>query len=298
MECTNPGLFAAGPDWLEPGEQRRQEALWQVARGRAAGEGGELSRHVEECSACALVVQSFQRLDRAVREEVSVFAACPSAKDLSDYYYYEMAADQRAKVAAHLKDCRTCREEVSWLARTQEPEKVVMLRRRWTIGLAAAAAVAALFLVPKAWHSGSQRYADLAQMPAIDRKDLTATLDQPEKFRATLDESIDAYDAGDYAAAETKVQPILAAFPSDPSALYVRAMAEYKEGNISAAGELMAQSERARPMSAFRCWGALQMALATGNRARIDRECAHLDGHPGYGAQVRQIRQTVMRRGA
>ena len=24
MECTNPGLFSGGPDWLEPGEQRRQ----------------------------------------------------------------------------------------------------------------------------------------------------------------------------------------------------------------------------------------------------------------------------------
>ena len=41
MDCTKPWLFDAGPDWLEPGEQRRQEALWQFARGKAEGEGPE-----------------------------------------------------------------------------------------------------------------------------------------------------------------------------------------------------------------------------------------------------------------
>ena len=45
MDCTKPWLFDAGPDWLEPGEQRRQEALWQFARGKAEGEGGVLRRH-------------------------------------------------------------------------------------------------------------------------------------------------------------------------------------------------------------------------------------------------------------
>ena len=65
MECTNPALFSAGPDWLEPGEQRRQEALWQFARGKAAGEGGVLLRHVDECRDCARIVRSFRRLDGA-----------------------------------------------------------------------------------------------------------------------------------------------------------------------------------------------------------------------------------------
>src|SRR6266498_2438442 len=60
MECTNPGLFSAGPDWLEPGEQRRQEALWQFARGKAQGEGGALTRHAVECRSCARIVESFR----------------------------------------------------------------------------------------------------------------------------------------------------------------------------------------------------------------------------------------------
>jgi uncharacterized protein (DUF1778 family) len=298
MECTKPGLFAAGPDWLEPGEQRRQEALWQIARGRAAGEGSELRLHVKECRACARMVESFARLDRASRAESHLFAACPSAKELSDYHYFELAVEQREKVAKHLKDCPDCREELGWLARTKEPDRVVILRRRWMIGLAAAAAAAVLFLVPIRWHSGARRYADLARMPAIDRKDLIATLDQPDKFRPALEDSLNAYDSGDYRAAETKIQPILDAFPSDPSGLYVKAMAEYRKGNLDAAGGLMAQSERTQPMSAFRCWSALQMGLATGNRERIDRECKHLGNHPEYEERVRQIREAVTRRGA
>ncbi len=298
MECTNPELFAAGPDWLEPGEQRRQEALWQVARGRGASQGRELRQHLEDCRACSRMVQSFERLDRAVREGGYLFAACPSANELSDYHYFELPADRREKVAEHLKSCPNCREELGWLARTQEPDRVVILRRRWMMGVAAAAAAAVLFLIPGPWHRGAQRYADLAQMPAIDRKDLMATLDQPAKFRPVLEDSLNAYDSGDYAAAESKIQPILDAFPTDPSALYMKAMAEYREGNLKAAGGLMAESERTQPMSAFRCWSALQMALATGNRERIDRECKHIGNDPEYAERVRQIREAVLRRGA
>jgi len=145
-------------------------------------------------------------------------------------------------------------------------------------------------------YSRPTSYADLAQVPAIDRADLTATLDQPEKFRPSLEDSLNAYDAGDYGAAEAKLKPILDAFPSDPSALFVEAMAEYKRGNGAAAERLVQQSERTRPMSAYRCWGALQLALATGNRAGIDRECKHLDGHPVYSGRVRGIEEAVRRR--
>src|SRR2546425_6809509 len=98
MECTNPGLFSAGPDWLEPGEQRRHEALWQFARGKAEGEGGVLRRHVEECRSCARLVHSFRNLDNASREGAEVFAVCPSAKDLSDYAAYALSVDLREKV--------------------------------------------------------------------------------------------------------------------------------------------------------------------------------------------------------
>jgi hypothetical protein len=294
MECNEPGLFSAGPDWLDPGEHRRHEALWQVARGRAEGEGGALRCHVDQCRACALLVESFRRLDGAVQGDAELFAACPSAKDLSDYHYYELPVDDREKVEEHLKACPYCREDLAWIGRTAESKVVAMPRRRWIFYGSVAAAIALLIagLVLR-----KPSYSSLAQIPAIDRGDLLATLDQPEKFRPVLEDSINAYDSGDYRGAESKAEEILAAYPSDPSALLVKAMAEYRQGNNGAATELMAKSEAAQPMSAFRCWAALQLALTVGDRARIDRECKHLDGHPAYAPRVREIRQALYNRG-
>lgn len=297
MECTNPGLFAAGPDWLEPGEQRRQETLWQVARGRAEGEGESLRLHVAECGACARLVESFRRLDRAALQGAPLFAACPGARELSDYFYHELPADRREKIGEHLKLCPVCREDLAWLERTAESKVVEMPRRRLAI-FGVAAAVAALALFALLHRPGASRYVDLAQMPSIDRGDLVATLDQPDRFRPALEESLNAYDAGRFEEAESKVQPILQAFPSDPSALYVEAMAEYRQGHLNRASALMDTSERTQPMSAFRCWSALQMGLATGSRARIERECRHLEGHAQYRDRVQQIREVVRRRGA
>jgi hypothetical protein len=293
MECTNPGLFSAGPDWLDPGEQRRHEALWQVARGRAGGEGGVLRRHVDECRACAALVESFRRLEGAVTEGATLFAACPSAKDLSDYHHYELPVDAREKVSAHLKDCAYCREDMAWLARTSESKVVAMPARRWAM-YAVAAAVILLALTPVLRH---YRYADLAQIPALDRGDLMATLSQPGRFGPALENALSAYNAGDYRASEANVEAILLVAPADPSALLVKAMAEYKQGNTAAAVALMDQSERTQPMSAFRCWTALQLGLATGNRARVDRECKHLDGHPQYSARAKEIQEAVRKRG-
>jgi hypothetical protein len=297
MECTNPGLFSAGPDWLEPGEERRQEALWQVARGLAAGEGGVLRRHVEECRACSRMVESFSRLDRGLRKGAPVFAACPGAKELSDYHYFELPVERREKVQQHLPECSSCREDLEWLARTAESNVITMPGRRFVIFGAIAAAVAAL-TVPLLRHHPDSRYAGLAQIPPVDRADLLRTLSQPDKFRSALEDSVNAYEAGDYADAEAKVQSILKAFPSDPSALYMKAMVEYRQGDLDQAAALMDASERAQPMSAFRCWSALQMGLATGNRARIDRECRHLAGHAQYADKVRQIQGTLRQRGA
>ena len=300
MECTNPGLFSAGPDWLEPGEQRRQEALWQFARGKAQGEGGALARHAVECRSCARIVESFRRLDGAIRGGAELFALCPSAKDLSDYAAYELPVDLRGKVDSHLEACPYCREDLAWLASTAESRIVAIGKMRWLMYGAVAAALALLALIPVLRRPGApvSPYADLAQIPAMNRSDLMATLREPQKVRPTLEASLDAYDAGDYRMAQAKARTILEVLPTDPSALFVAAMAEYRQGHAAEAEKLMDESERSEPMTEFRCWAALQMALANGSRARIDRECKHLDNVPGYAPQIRHIQQTVRQRGA
>ena len=300
MDCTKPGLFSAGPDWLEPGEQRRQEALWQFACGKAEGEGGVLRQHVEVCPGCARLVRSFRRLDGAMREGADVFAACPSAQDLADYASYDLPVEQREKVERHLKACHCCRQDLAWLASTGEPKIVAIERRRWIAYGAFAAALTLLAPLPflRRSEKPASPYADLVQFPDMNRNDLMATLHQPQKFRPLLEASLNAYEAGDYPLAEAKARAILDALPTDPSALFVAAMAEYRRGKPGEAEKLMDQSERSQPMSGYRCWTALQLGLATGSRARIDRECKHLDSDPDYAPGVRQIRQAVSRRGA
>src|SRR5262245_47959996 len=167
MECTNPGLFSAGPVWLEPGEQRRHEALWQLARGKAEGEGGALRRHVDECRECARMVQSFRLLDNAVREGAELCAACPSVGDLSDYRSFELSADRRARVSEHLAACSFCREDLEWLGRTAESRMVWTERRRWLIfGVAAALTLIVSFPVLRSLPQRAvSPYADLTQIP-------------------------------------------------------------------------------------------------------------------------------------
>ncbi|HTM51215.1 MAG TPA: hypothetical protein VL285_21115 [Bryobacteraceae bacterium] len=297
MECTNPGVFSAGPDWLEPGEQRRHEALWQIARGKAEGSGG-LREHVEVCRACRELVRAFQQVDRAVGGTAEVFAVCPSERDLADYAAYELPAPIREKVEAHLKACPLCGEDLEWLAATSASKITAIDRRRWISWVGAAAAVALLALIPLLRRSSEpvSPYLDLARIPAINRQDLIGSLRQPQRFRPALEESINAFDAGDFKMAEAKAQPILAASPDDPSALFITAMAEYRLGNASEAERLMDRAERGQPMTEYRCWTALQLGLATGSRPRIDRECAHLERSPGYASQIRQIREQVGRR--
>jgi hypothetical protein len=40
----------------------------------------------------------------------------------------------------------------------------------------------------------------------------------------------------------------------------------------------------------------LQLALTTGDAARIERECRHLDRHTAYGSRLRAILDSVRRR--
>jgi uncharacterized membrane-anchored protein len=177
---------------------------------------------------------------------------------------------------------------------------VAMERRRWIAYGAVAAMLALLAPLPflRRSHQPASPYEDLAHIPVMNRNDLMATLHQPQKFRPLLDASLNAYDAGDYPMAEAKARTILDELPTDPSALFVAAMAEYRQGRPGEAEKLMDQSERSQPMSGYRCWAALQLGLATGSRARIDRECRHLDSDPNYAPLVQHIQQAVQRRGA
>ncbi|MBI1789045.1 MAG: hypothetical protein HYR60_16055, partial [Acidobacteria bacterium] len=163
---------------------------------------------------------------------------------------------------------------------------------------AVAAAVALLAVMPILRQPKTSKYADLAEAVVVDRADLIRTLSQPDLFRPVLEASLASYQSGDYTQAEAKAREILAAIPTDPSALFVMALAEHKRGNLGAAFQLMSQSERIEPKTEYRCWTALQFALMSGDRILIDRECRHMDGHERYQERARQILEQVRKRQA
>ena len=57
----------------------------------------------------------------------------------------------------------------------------------------------------------------------MNRADLMATLSQP-KFAPLLEDSLNAYGAGDFRMAELKARAILATLPTDPSALFAQGL--------------------------------------------------------------------------
>jgi len=74
------------------------------------------------------------------------------------------------------------------------------------------------------------------------------------------------------------------------------AMSLYKRGQLRQAYASMLESERTAPMSQFRCWTLLQMALVAGDRTVINRECAHVASHAVYGPQARKILAAIQSR--
>ncbi|MEO7652665.1 MAG: zf-HC2 domain-containing protein [Bryobacteraceae bacterium] len=300
MQCSNPALFTVSDDWERMGiattEQVRQELLWRLAS--ATGTAKEIEAHAPECRECKALLASFLRLTAAAREgEARTFAACPGAAAVAAFQYGELGEPERARIEAHVKACTACGEEAAWIARTAAERNVVeMPRPRWPIFAAVAAAVALLAFLP-IWRqpSPASPFAGLAQMPALDRAELNATLSHPERSRALLDSAITAFEAREYRAAEASAHTILVASPDDASALFIVALARLQEGDMISSENAMYASERAPPITHYRCWAALQLALLTGNRARIEMECRHLDGDPAYADRTSKIRSALER---
>jgi len=305
MECRDQEIYRVTPEWLATGlestEEVRHEMLWRYTDGKAGTDEPRLRAHLADCRECARLAQSFTRLASALhRRTPQTLAVCPSAADLAGYHYGSLAGAESARIQDHVAACPACREELDWLARTAESNVVEIPRSRWTAYAIAAAAVVILAILPVVLQRGptSPTFADLADVPALDRKELMDCFSQKARFMPVLESSFSAYERGGYAEAESKARQILAAAPADPSALFMVGMARYRQGDLAQAHKLMQQSERTRPLTDYRCWTALQFALLTGDRAGIDRECQHVDGDPRYQARARKILETVRKRTA
>jgi hypothetical protein len=293
--CTEPGIYEVDAYWKSQGvttaDQVRHEVLWQ-----AAG-SGETPIHTGKCPYCADLLESFRRMHSVVDAEGPVeVAVCPNAATFSAYYY----GDSNPALAAHLKVCPACREDLAFFARSQQPREKALPVNRRLLWFAAAAAALVFTLIPWPWlkrpgkpahvFQQSSKYASMAQVPPIDRKELFA--ESPADHHSRIERVLAVYEKGDYKQAEQFADIIVRAV-DDPSAGYLLAMAQYKQGKTKAAFESMRAAESTLPRSAFRCWGALQFALMLGDTETIKQELSHAGGHPEYHDRCDQLRQQL-----
>jgi hypothetical protein len=293
--CTDPAVYNLDDYWTSQGltgeEQVRHEVLWQAAR------NGEVPIHTGKCPYCAELLASFQRMNGILTAEGPVtLAVCPDAEAFSRYYY----GDPNPAIEEHLKICSACREDLAFLARSQEPRERAIPLKRKIMWLGAAAAALVFTLVSAQWnkkhdppehtYAQSERYRYLAEPLTIDRAELMA-VSAPD-HHSRIDRVIELYNKGDYKTAGEFADVIYRAV-DDPAAEYLSALVQYKQGKIKEALETMRVSERMQPATEYRCWGALQLALMMGDRATIDRELRHVSDDPKYGQRCAKIRAAL-----
>jgi hypothetical protein len=140
----------------------------------------------------------------------------------------------------------------------------------------------------------STRYRDMARLPLLDRPDLMAAA--PPDHWTPLDKAMSALELGDSRRA-VGLAARLVNNRDEPAAEYVLGRALYREHMISSANEALLKSEKMSPMSAYRCWSALQIGLILGDKETVLRECKHLANDPKYAEAVQKILSEVQRRG-
>jgi Putative zinc-finger len=293
VRCVEPEIFDASARWrklgLESPEQVRYEVLSRADR------PPEVTQHLTQCAFCRELAESLERLDgvlRAPAGQTAAFAVCPPAEALAGYHYEELSDAQTKAIKEHLKRCPACQVEARWLLLTAEVTPGRMLRKRWYFPVAAAVMIGAMVTMQHLQKSAPkpQTYADLARAPQLDTADLLATTAPAE--RPLVQRALDDYSAGRFGRSEQETRELLAT-GDNPAAELVMAMSMYKRGQLRQAYASMLESEKTAPMTEFRCWTLLQMALVAGDRKIIDRECEHVANHPVYGPQARKIQEAI-----
>ena len=225
------------------------------------------------------------------------FAACPDTEALASYQRGELPRNTLDSIRDHLKTCPPCREDLAFLARSDEPRERLLSMRARTILVAVAAAALVAVLIPRQQQNAvkqvdvsylkmSSRFEKLVQMPEVNRAEVLS--ESPEAHRSRLSQVIDVYQKGDYAAAE-KYADIMTSVVADPGAEYMLAMARYKQNKIKEGYSAMLTSEQMAPITPPRCWATLQYALLVGDEPVVRREAGHVENQKGYGPKCKEI---------
>ena len=98
MECSHPGAITA-------------EEILAYVDGEARA---HVAAHLQTCPACAILAEEYDRLQRRLGQALRRFD-CPSPQRLGDYALGLLAAGERTRVAAHVRDCPRCADELGQL---------------------------------------------------------------------------------------------------------------------------------------------------------------------------------------
>lgn len=93
------------------------------------GEAGEkVKHHVARCPFCAAQVEKMRMVDAQL---LSAFyrESCPSAEVLADFAFNRLSATEKLRVAAHVRGCRLCTEEVASVRDLVDEEPPPLLSR-------------------------------------------------------------------------------------------------------------------------------------------------------------------------
>ncbi len=300
VRCKDPAIYEVTSHWralgLENADQVRCEVL-----SRPSGQWDEaVSLHVNTCAYCAALARSLATLQSAAvpsgDSERVRFAVCPSAEKLALFHWKELpVAEEQRAIEEHVKKCSACQAEERWLGLTEDTTAAKTFSRRWYFPVAAALLFASILFtqhfkskVPKA-----PSYADLASVPALNSADLLAASVPAD--RPLLENIMADYNAGRYPRAEQRSRELIAT-GDNPSAELLMALSMYHRGYETQAYAAMLESEHIAPMSEYRCWTLLQLALLHGDRKIIERECQHVSHHAVYGPLAAKISQQVAAR--
>jgi anti-sigma factor RsiW len=98
VECSRPGAITA-------------EEILAYVDGEALA---HVAAHLETCPACAALAEDYDHLQRRLGQALRRFD-CPASQRLGDYALDLLAPEERTRVAAHVRDCPRCADELGQL---------------------------------------------------------------------------------------------------------------------------------------------------------------------------------------
>jgi tetratricopeptide (TPR) repeat protein len=277
----------------------------------------QLKIHLDKCACCTQFLGELEKIGefKSATDPVP-YAACPSSEDM-DIFLFDHGAlllQKAEAIAAHVKECPLCKEEVDWL-QNLERGKVIEYRdanaARTSIRkdvLSQVAAIAAVFfflLSAFFWWQNSRSNLPVAQLKAlahlkepneINFANLAQTASPLDSENERLyNEGVQFFKDGNFRDAGARFEDVLIKKPDHSASLFLLGYCYYKLDQMEKAFALCNRAESMHPHSLERCMSLVNMALITGHYDRAIEEINSLYHAAPQVTEVNQMYHEIMR---